>query len=88
MKRVDDLERAFSGVSGATESTPHPSSAPSSAAVVQVSETGKKTGKESALSVGGVAALMSRGSLISLILLFALVLCYLDAQGAESIGEV
>jgi hypothetical protein len=81
-ERVYRLERAVSDTSGATESRTHGSSARTTAEVEQVPEIEKETGKESALSVGGVAALMSRGAVISLVLLLALVLRTLTDGGA------
>lgn len=70
--RVEKLEKGVSGVRGVSAS-------PSGQATAQAVES---PGKESPWTVGGLAGLMSRGAVISLILLLALVLRTLTDSGA------
>jgi len=75
-RRVEKLERAVSEAPGPVVPV----------ATAADSETQEMPVKESHLSVGGVAALMSRGAVISLILLLALVLRTLTDGGVLNLN--
>ncbi len=75
-RRVEALERTVKGA--AAPGSPGERQAPV--------KTALEPGKESRLSVGGVATILSRGALISIILLLALVLRTLTDSGALKMG--